>query len=135
MSPQIFSFQVKLGRECISFRLAQLWAVIRLTLSMRLLQAGSLIKLIGLLLTTMASQNGIHSALILAEKGKFGASTLSHKMCPRKQTTGPKWLILVSFLSGEDNSSTYISYGIHILQKVCRSVLLRHPIACDIKFG
>ena len=29
------------------------------------------------------------------EKGKFEASTLPHNMCPRKQTTEPKLLILV----------------------------------------
>ena len=33
----------------------------------------------------------------LSWKEKFGASTLSHKMCPRKQTTEPKLLILVSY--------------------------------------
>ena len=35
----------------------------------------------------------------LSWKGNFGASTLSHKMCPRKQTTDPNLLILVSFFS------------------------------------
>ena len=45
----------------------------------------TLIKLIGLLLTTMATRNGIHSRLVWAEKGTFGASTLSRKMCHRKQ--------------------------------------------------
>ena len=55
--------------------------------------------------TTVASQNDIHSSLVLAEKGKLWTSTLSHKMCPRKQTTEPKLLILVSFFSEEDTSS------------------------------
>ena len=32
-----------------------------------------------------------HAALVQAEKGKFGVLTLSHKMCPRKQTTEPTW--------------------------------------------
>ena len=50
----------------------------------------ALLKLIGLLLTIMASRNGIHSAQGEAEKGKFCISTLSHKMCPRKETTEPK---------------------------------------------
>ena len=65
----------------------------------------------------MASQNGIYSALVYkAEMEKFWASTLPHKMCPRKQTTEPKWLILVSCLSGEVTSYTDIctSYCIHI---------------------
>ena len=41
----------------------------------------------------MANQNSIHSCLVLAEKEKFEASTLSHKICPRKQNTEPKLLI------------------------------------------
>ena len=45
----------------------------------------------------MASRNDIHSRLVQAEKGKVWASTLSHKMCHKKQTTEPKLLILVSF--------------------------------------
>ena len=72
----------------------------------------ALIKLIGLLLTTVASQNTIHSALVLAEKGTFWASTLSHKLLPRKQTTESKLLILVSFFSGEVTSYTDTSYCI-----------------------
>ena len=36
-----------------------------------------------------------------SEKGKFWVLTLSHKMCPRKQTTEPKLVIFVSFFSGE----------------------------------
>ena len=63
----------------------------------------------------------------LAEKGKFWASTLFHKMCPRKQTTEPKLLILISFFSGEDTSSTDTCYGIRIFWEVCRSVFLGHP--------
>ena len=77
--PNIFPFQLKLWVNECHFGLPQLWAVIHLTLSMRIvivLQAGfwckcALLKWIGLLLTIMASQNGIHSALIEAEKGKF----------------------------------------------------------------
>ena len=82
----------------------------------------ALIKLIGLLLTTMVSPNGIYSALVEAEKGKLWALTLPHKMCPRKQTTEPKLLILVSFFSGEVPSYTDTSYCIHILWEVSRSV-------------
>ena len=93
----------------------------------------ALIKLLGLLLTTMASQNGIYSALVQAEKGTFWALTLSHKMCPRKQTTEPKLLIVVSFFSGEVTSYTDTSYCIHILWEVCRSVFSGPP--CIIIFS
>ena len=60
----------------------------------------------------------------LGWKGKVWNSTLSHKICPRKQTTEPKLLILVSFSSGEVTSYTNTSYYIHILWEVCRSVFL-----------
>ena len=40
----------------------------------------ALTKLNGLLLTAVVSQNSIHSCLVYAEKGKFWASTLCHKM-------------------------------------------------------
>ena len=76
----------------------------------------------------MTGQNCIYSALAKAEKGEFGASTLSHKMCPRKQTTETNLLILVSFFSGEDTSYYDTSYCIHILWEVCRSVFLGHPV-------
>ena len=82
----------------------------------------ALLELIGLLLATMASRNGIYSAQVQAKKGNFWASTLSHKMCPRKQTTEPKLVILVSFFSGEVTSYTDASYCIHILLEVCRSI-------------
>ena len=55
------------------------------------------------------------------------ASTLPHKMCPRKQTTEPKLLILVSFFSGEVTSYTDTSYCIHILWEVSRSVFSGPP--------
>ena len=48
-------------------------------------------------------------------------------MCPRKQTTEPKLLFLVSFFSGEDTSYTDTSYCIHILWEVCRSVFYGPP--------
>ena len=53
-------------------------------------------------------------------KGKFWASTLSHKMCPRKQTTELKLLILVTFFSDT-------SYCIHIMLEVCRSIFYGPP--------
>ena len=56
----------------------------------------------------MTSRNGIHSCLDLSEKGKLWSSTLSHNMCPRKQTTEPKLLIFVYFFSGEVTSYTDI---------------------------
>ena len=70
-----------------------------------------------------------HSFKPKREKGNFWVLTLSHKMHSRKQTTEPKLLILVSFFSGEDTSSTDTSYCIHILWAVCRSVfVLGHPV-------
>ena len=98
-----FPSQLKLGVNECNFGLSQLWAKSHSTLLMRISKrAGcwckecTLIKLIGLWLTTMTSQNDIHSHLVLSEKENFWALTLSHKMCPRKQTTEPKLLILVS---------------------------------------
>ena len=64
------------------------------------------------------------SALVEAEKGNFWASTLSHKMCPRKQTTEPKF---VSFFSGEVTTYTDTSYCIHILWEVSRSIFSGPP--------
>ena len=53
-------------------------------------------------------------------------------MCPRKQTTEPKLLILVSFFSGEVTSYTdpTCSYCIHILWEVFRSVFYGPPCIC-----
>ena len=42
----------------------------------------------------------------LSWKGNFEASTLPHKMCPRKQNAEPNLMILVSFFSGEVTSYT-----------------------------
>ena len=83
-----------------------------------------------LLLTTVASRNGIHSSLVLAAKGKFWTAPLSHKMCPIKQTTKPKLLILVLCFSGEETPSTDTSncmICIHILWEICRSVVIGPP--------
>ena len=52
-------------------------------------------------------------------------------MCPRKQTTEPKLLILVSFFSGEVIPYTDTTYSIHILCEVCRSVFYGPP--CIVK--
>ena len=66
--PQVFPFQLKLGVNECHFGLPQL--VIHLTCQCALLRAGfwckecTLINLIWLLPTTMASRNGIHSALV-----------------------------------------------------------------------
>ena len=73
---------------------------IRLTLSMHILYTrlpalNNATMLNGLLLTTVASRNFIPTEF--KEKGTFGVLTLSHKMCPRKQTAEPKLVILVSF--------------------------------------
>ena len=72
--PKIFPFQFKRGVNKCHFGL--LWAVTKLTLSMCILYTSNLLvykcaltKLNGFLLTTMASRNGIHSSLVLAEKG------------------------------------------------------------------
>ena len=46
------------------------------------------------------------SSKVLAEKGKFWNPTLPDITCSRIKITKPKWLILVSFFSGEDSPST-----------------------------
>ena len=79
-----------------------------------------------ILLAAVASQNVIHSQLYsLGWKGIFFFFlTLSHIMCPRKQATEPKLLILVSFFSGEVTSYTDTSHCNRILREICRSVFL-----------
>ena len=67
----------------------------------------------------MASRNGIHSLLVQAVKGKFWVLTLSHKMCPRKQITEPKWMIMVSFSLRRSYIPVIAST---LLREVCRSV-------------
>ena len=65
----------------------------------------------------------------LGWKGNFLNSTLPHKMCPRKQTTEPKLLILVSSFSGEVTSYTDTSYCIHILREVYAvPFFMGHPV-------
>ena len=86
--------------------------------------------------TTMASGNDFLSSLVLTDKGKVWTSTLSYKMCPRKQTTEPKLLILVSVFSGEDTSSTDTSYCIPILWEVIAvPFLLGHPVNISTSFS
>ena len=75
----------------------------------------------------MASRNNVNSNLVLVEKWKFWTSTWSHKMCHRKQTTETKLLILVSFFSGGDTSSTETGYCIYILREICRSIFIGPP--------
>ena len=63
----------------------------------------------------------------LSWKGKLlGLDIVSQNViCPRKQTTEPKFMklvILVSFYSGDVISYTESSYCIHILREVCRSL-------------
>ena len=48
------------------------------------------------------------------KRGQFCVLILSHNICHRKQTTEPKFVILVSFFS-EDISYTDISYWIRIV--------------------
>ena len=59
----------------------------------------------------------------LSWNGKFWTSTLSHKMCPRKQTTEPKCWSWYHFSQEKIHvhvctSSTDISYCIHIMGSV-----------------
>ena len=68
----------------------------------------------------MASQNGIYSAPSLSWKGKKLDLDIVSQTCPRKQTTEPKLLILVTFFSGEVTSYTDTSYCIYILWEVSR---------------
>ena len=91
----------------------------------------ALIKLIGLLLTTMASRNDITSALVYIKLKRkiFGPRhCLTKCALYRKQISEPKWLILVSFFSGEVTSYTDSSYSIHILWEVSVQFFLGHPI-------
>ena len=64
---------------------------------------------------------------VLPEKGKFCNPTLADITCSRIRTTQPKWLILVSFFSGEDSPSTDTSHFISLLPEVFRSVLFGPP--------
>ena len=67
----------------------------------------------GLLLTAVASQNGIHSHL---KRLSFWPPTLFHKISLRKQATEAESLILLSFSSGEITSYTDTNYYIpHIV--------------------
>ena len=88
----------------------------------------------------MASQNDLHSRQVKAEKGKFLASTLCHKMCPRKQTTEPKFAdpgIIIEQLSTSKISSTcptgvnYISKYAGDLRKKVMKFAREIPIGLD----
>ena len=99
------------------FRPPQLWAIIQLTLTMRILYTRDL-------LVTMRIDKVKWITVHNCGKPKWHSfklkrdsppSTLAHKMGPRKQTTEPKLLILVSFFSGEVTYYTDTSYCIHII--------------------
>ena len=97
---KVSPFQLKLGLNECHFGLPQLWTVIHLTLSMciftsRLLVLRMHIDKVYWITAHNYGKPKWHS--FTAEKGTFWASTLSHKMCPRKQTTELNLLILVSF--------------------------------------
>ena len=72
------------------------------------------------------------------KKRRFWASTLSPKMCFRKQTPEPKVVILVSLFLGEITSYRYNSYCINLLWEACRFVFFSVPpciverLSCDI---
>ena len=69
-----------------------------------------------------------HSFMLsLSWKGKFWVLTLSHKICPRKQITELKLVILVSYLSGEFTSYTDTNYCIHLLWEVSHSGFFSGP--------
>ena len=121
LRPKILPFQLELRVNECHFGLPQLWAIIQFTLSMQILYTRNRLLTMHIdkvkkesLLTTVASRNGINSLLVYAEKGKFWVLTMSHKMCPRKQTTEPKLVILVSFCSGEVTSYTGTSLILHL---------------------
>ena len=65
---------------------------------------------------------------------KNQASTLSHKMCPIHsliKSTEPKWLIFVSFFSGEVTSYTGIPVlHPHALWKVCLEIQMHVDLCC-----
>ena len=79
-------------------------------------------KVIWKLLTTMASRNGIHSALFQAERGIFLFSTLSHKICLEKKLLNQNRWSWYHFCSGEVISYSDTCYCINILWEVWRSV-------------
>ena len=69
----------------------------------------------------MASRNNIHSTEpSFSWKGEISDFKLSHKMCPRKQTTEPKLLISVSFFLRR-------RYLIHWYQLVQLHIVERMP--------
>ena len=84
----------------------------------------------------MASRNGIHSALVEAEKGKFwGLDIVSQNCDLENKLTQTKIGDLVSIFSGEVTSNTDTSYCIHILLEVCPSVFFDHPVYCHNKMS
>ena len=125
--PKFFPFQLKLCvNECHS-GLPQFWAVIQL-IAMRIfyIYYPILTRRIDKVKWITAHNGGkpkwYSFTPNLSWKETMWVLTLSHKMCPRKQTTEPKLVIMVSLFSGEVTSSTDTSYCIHILWEVCLSV-------------
>merc|ERR1712074_315284 len=63
----------------------------------------------------------------VAEEREFLNPTWLALTCSRIRTAEPKWLILVSFFSGENTPSTDPSHYLQILPEVCRSVISGPP--------
>ena len=122
-SSKNFPFQPKQDVNECHFCLPQLRAVIHLTLSMRIAheQVSSVrnahCRIDQVNWITAHNYGEPKWYLFSPEKEKFRASTLPRKMCPRKQTTKPKLLILVSFFS-EVISYTDTSYCTHIMGSI-----------------
>ena len=125
-------FQPKLDANEWHFCLPQLRAVINLTLSMRIVHQrvsivwGMRIDQVNWITAHNYGEPKWHffspSLSWKAKKKKMGLDIASQNVPYRKQTTEQKLLILVSFCSGEVTSYTDISYCIHILWEVSRSV-------------
>ena len=133
--PKILPFQLEIlpfqldVNEC-NFGLPQLWAVIHSTLSMRIVTGGFPVQIMcidevnGIIAHNygMLKLHSLTPSLRWNWKRRCWASTLSHKMCPRNQSTELKLLILVSPCLGEVTSYTDTTYYIHAsLWGVCRS--------------
>ena len=67
-----------------------------------------------------------------AEEREFLNPTWLALTCSRIRTAEPKWLILVSFFSGENTPSTDPSHYLQILPEVCRSVISGPPCIHDV---
>ena len=72
----------------------------------------------------MASLFVMLSSQVFAEEGKLLNLTLPDITCSRIRTAQPKYLILVSFFSGENTPSTDTIWYVQLLPEVCRSVFV-----------